>query len=147
MMKVSDILKTKGSDVKRIHAESPMIDAVRKLVDENIGALLVLDADETIVGIVTERDVLRECARRYEALGETRVSEVMTRNLIIGTPEDDLDYVQAVMTNNHLRHLPIVSDGKLHGLISIGDVVKVLHHETQVENRDLKEFISLKYVG
>lgn len=147
MTTVNDILKTKGGEVRTIGADATVYGAVRKLVEENIGALLVLDREETIVGIITERDVLKECARRFGALDETSVSEVMTRSLIVGAPEDDLDYVQAVMTKNRIRHLPVVKDRKLQGLISIGDVIKVQHHRAEVENRELKDFISLSYVG
>jgi len=146
-MKVRDILKDKGSEVITIGAEATVYEAIRTLVEKNIGALLVLDENGKIVGIITERDILKECHRRCELLKQTKVKEVMTKNLIIGSPDDDIDYVESIMTQNRVRHLPIIANEKLEGIISIGDVVKVLHRECKVENRYLKDFISGKYPG
>lgn len=146
-MKVRDILKDKGTEVITIGAEETICDAVRTLVEKNIGSLLVLDENGKIVGIITERDILKECSNRCDLLKETKVKEVMTTDLIIGSPDDDIDYVESVMTQNRVRHLPIIANQKLKGIISIGDVVKVLHRECSVENRYLKDFISGKYPG
>jgi CBS domain-containing protein len=146
-MKVKDILKNKGTEVATIGAERTICDAVKTLVEKNIGSLLVLDENDKIVGIITERDILKECNRRCELLKQTKVQEVMTKDLIIGSSDDDIDYVEGVMTQNRVRHLPIISNQKLEGLISIGDVVKVLHRECKVENRYLKDLISGKYPG
>jgi CBS domain-containing protein len=146
-MKVRDILKDKGKGVITIGVEGTIYDAVRILVEKNIGSLLVLDENGKIVGIITERDILKECDCRCELLKQTKVKEVMTKDMIVGSPDDDIDYVESVMTQNRVRHLPIVANQKLEGLISIGDVVKVLHRECKVENRYLKDFISDKYPG
>jgi CBS domain-containing protein len=146
-MKVRDILKDKGKEVTTIKTEKTIRDALRILIEKNIGSLLVLDEVGKIVGIITERDVLKECDRRCELLEQTTVKEVMTKDLIVGSPDDDIDYVESVMTQNRVRHLPIIANQKLEGLISIGDVVKVLHRECKVENRYLKDFISDKYPG
>ena len=146
-MKVRDILKDKGKEVTTIKTEETIRDAVRTLVEKNIGSLLVLDEVGKIVGIITERDILKECDRHCELLKQTKVKEVMTKDLIVGSPDDDIDYVESVMTQNRVRHLPIIANQKLEGLISIGDVVKVLHRECKVENRYLKDFISDKYPG
>ncbi len=146
-MKVRDILKSKGPDVATIGVDETIYDAVRKLVEKNIGSLLVVDEKAAVAGIITERDILKECERRLELLKQTRVREVMTKELIVASPEDDLDYVENVMTRNRVRHLPVISGKKLEGIISIGDIVNVMRGECKVENRYLKDYISGKYPG
>ena len=144
-MKVKDILQEKGADVTTIGADKTVFEAIKSLVEKNIGSLLVLDEKSAIVGIITERDILKECNQRYESLMQTKVKDVMTKNLIVASPEDDIDYVENIMTENRVRHLPVMSGQKLVGLISIGDVVKVQRGECRVENRYLKDYISGKY--
>jgi CBS domain-containing protein len=144
-MKVADILKVKGSQVFSISEDQTMLEAVRMLVDKNIGGLVVLDSKGAMAGIVTERDVLRECNRRFGMLDQTRVSEVMTRRLLTGSPADEIEAVQGMMTERRLRHLPIVEGERLVGLVSIGDVVKAVYKKAESENRDLRDLIAGKY--
>jgi CBS domain-containing protein len=144
-MKVKDILQEKGAEVATIGADKTVFEAIKSLVEKNIGSLLVLDEKSAIVGIITERDILKECNQRYESLMQTKVKDVMTKNVIVASPEDDIDYVENIMTENRVRHLPVISGQKLVGLISIGDVVKVQRGECRVENRYLKDYISGKY--
>ena len=146
-MKVKDILKDKGGKVATIGVENTVYDAVKKLVEKNIGSLLVLNEKGAVAGIITERDILEECERRLELLKETKVQDVMTKRLIVASPDDDLDYVENIMTENRVRHLPIIANQKLEGIISIGDIVNVMRGECKVENRYLKEYISGKYPG
>ena len=147
-MKVRDILKDKGSEVATIGAEETICDAVKTLVEKNIGSLLVLDEKGGITGIITERDILKQCNKCLESFKEIKIKDVMTKNLIVASPDDDLDYVENIMTQNKVRHLPIISKNqKLEGIISIGDMVNVLRGECKVENRYLKDFISGKYPG
>jgi CBS domain-containing protein len=146
-MRVSDILRTKGTKVLTIRADQTVFDAIRELVEKNVGSLLVVDEEGKTAGIITERDILKESSRSFEQLAKTLVREVMTSKLLIGTPNDEIDYVQRLMTEHRIRHLPILSDQRLVGIISIGDVVKILMHEQEVENRDLKDFIAGKYIG
>jgi CBS domain-containing protein len=145
-MKVADILRTKGSEVITIDGESTVYGAVKRLVEKNIGALVVVEPNGEVAGIITERDVLKECNQRFEALDETKVKEVMTARVIATRPDDAIDYVQALMTRNRIRHLPVLSDGKLMGMVSIGDVNKILQGEKEAENRDLKDYIVGKYM-
>lgn len=140
-MKVRDILLSKGAEVATIHPEVTIHDALMTLVSRRIGSLMVTEEDGRIVGILTERDILRECAARSEDIKETRVREVMTTDLIIGVPDDEIGYVMGILTQNRIRHLPIIADDKLEGLISIGDVVKAQLEETEFENRYLKDYI------
>jgi CBS domain-containing protein len=144
-MKVADILKTKGSQVFTISEDQTMLEAVRMLVDKNIGGLVVIDSRGATVGIVTERDVLKECNRHFGMLDQTRVSEAMTRRLLTGSPGDEIEAVQGMMTERRVRHLPIVEGERLIGLVSIGDVVKAVYKQAESENRDLKDLISGKY--
>lgn len=145
-MRVREILQKKGLAVVSIDPERSIYDAVQLLVEKNIGSLLVIDHRERVVGIITERDILKECARRFAQLRETRVREVMTRDLVVGGLDDTLNFVRRVMTEQHIRHLPILTDDKLEGLISIGDVVKQLHEATREEADDLREKLARHYV-
>ena len=146
-MKVKDILKDKGAQVATIGADNTICDAVKTMVEKNIGSLLVLDEKGGITGIITERDILKQCNRRLEAFSETKVKDVMTKNLIVASPHDDLDYVENIMTQNRLRHLPIISGQKLEGIISICDIANLMRGECKGENRYLKEYISGRYPG
>ena len=146
-MKVRDILKDKGTEVTTIGAEKTICDAVKTLVEKNIGSLLVKDEKGDIVGIITERDILKQCNKCLETFPETKVGEVMTKDLIVASPDDDLDYVENIMIQNRVRHIPIIFNRKLEGIISIGDLVNVLRVECKVENRYLKDYISGKYPG
>ncbi len=141
-MRVSDILRRKGTGVTTIGPDASIHDAIRVLVEHNIGALVVVDGDEDeVVGIITERDILRECAVRCDELRTRRVREVMTRDVIIAVSDDKVDYVMGIMTKNRVRHLPVMDDADLSGIISIGDVVNAHLREAEFENRLLKDYI------
>jgi CBS domain-containing protein len=140
-MKIKDILGSKGVQVVTVRPQATIHDAMTLLVSHGIGSLMVTDEQGKIVGIITERDILRECAAHNERVKETNVQGVMTTNLIIGVPDDDLGYVMGIMTQNRIRHLPILIGERLEGIISIGDVVKAQLQETEFENRYLKDYI------
>lgn len=146
-MRVEEILEKKGREIVRITADKSVLEAVRLLVERNIGALVVVDASERPCGIISERDVLQQCAKRHEALLTTRVSDVMTRKVIFVAPGDDVEDVRDVMTKCRIRHLPVLDGEKLVGLVSSGDVMKVLQRRLEVENVDLKSFITARYIG
>ncbi|PIQ85043.1 MAG: hypothetical protein COV74_10620 [Candidatus Omnitrophica bacterium CG11_big_fil_rev_8_21_14_0_20_45_26] len=140
-MKVSEILAVKGSKVWSVKANTTIHDAVRVLVSQKIGALLVLDDKNDIIGILTERDIMRACYEYGTALTSTLVEKVMTARVMIATPDDDLDYAMNMMTQNRIRHIPVMDKDKLQGMISIGDVVKALLRESQVQIRYLKDYL------
>ncbi len=150
-MRVADILRDKGSDVVTIEDHRTVHDAICTLNERRIGALVVRGEDGEINGIITERDILRECGERCIYLGRSQepkesacpslVRDVMTKHLIIGVPDDDLNYVMGIMTKNRIRHLPIVDEKGLAGIVSIGDVVNAHLNETDFENRMLKDYI------
>lgn len=139
-MKIRDILRTKGSDVMCVGPEQPVVAAVQILSEHRIGALVVRSGGE-ILGIVSERDLLNLVARDPALVTEARVEEIMTRDLIVGVLDDDVDYVMNIMTQNRIRHLPIVTDGRLDGILSIGDVVNALRRSVESENRHMKDYI------
>ncbi len=140
-MKVTDILAKKGNQVWSIRENNTIHDALGMLVDKKIGALVVLDQKNEISGIVSERDIIRECFKNSKNIQTILVGEIMTRKLIVGSPEDEVDYIMGIMTKNHIRHVPIVEKGKLQGLVSIGDVVKALLQYKEYENHYLKDYM------
>lgn len=146
-MKVKDILAVKGSRVVTVEKDAKVFDAMSIFSANRIGSLLVVDQDDKTLGIIGARDVLNAVINNYDKLRELTVENIMTSNLIVGTPEDDIDYIQAVMTENRVRHIPIFEGNDLKGLVSIGDVVKSQMKEKDVENKYLKDYIADKYPG
>lgn len=140
-MKVKDILEKKGSQVWTVRADTTVHEALGILVQHRIGALLVLGEKGEITGIVSERDMIRECYQNISQVKQTPVGQIMTKNLIVGTPDDEMEYIMGIMTNNRIRHIPIVCEGKLQGIISIGDAVKAQLHDSQYENRYLRDYL------
>lgn len=145
-MNVQDILSRKKSNVVRTIAPNRTVEeAVAQLVEHNIGSLIVVD-EGSPVGIVTERDILKCCSKSMRASADTRVADIMTRDLIVGDAGDSVDYVMGIMTQNRIRHLPIVDQSRsILGMVSIGDVVESQLHETKYENRHLRQYISGSY--
>ncbi len=139
-MKVRDILTRKGEEVFTVGPGQSVDQALGLLVDHDIGSLVVVD-DGTVHGILTERDILRLANRDPTGLGATRVSELMTRSLIIGVPDDEVYYVMEIMTRNRVRHLPVLEDDRLVGIVSIGDVVNHIRRDVEAENRYLKNYV------
>ncbi|OGR17404.1 MAG: hypothetical protein A2X81_15055 [Desulfobacterales bacterium GWB2_56_26] len=146
-MKVKDILAQKGSRVITIEKDISVLDAMKIFPANRVGSLIVVDKHNEILGIIAARDVLMAVINHLDQIKTMAVEEIMTTNLIIGTEEDSIEYLQAIMTENRIRHIPILEGRKLKGLISIGDVVKALMTEKDVENRYLKDYIADKYPG
>jgi CBS domain-containing protein len=150
-MKIRHIIERKTGPVVTIGMTATAHAAIRKLNEHRIGALVVTDPDGRIAGILSERDILRECGARCDRLPEERqslevvgpalVHEIMTADVITASLDDDLTGVMSVMTNSRIRHLPIVEGGELVGMISIGDAVKACVDMAETENRVLKEYI------
>jgi len=143
-MKVKDILKAKRGPVISIEPHRTLKDAMDTIMKNKVGALLVMEG-ETLEGIITERDLFREYHQTGDKALSRKIGEVMTTDLVVGLPEDDIEAVQALMTNNRFRHLPIMQDKKVCGIVSIGDVVKILAVNLKIENRYLKDYITGKY--
>jgi CBS domain-containing protein len=146
-MKVKDILAAKGNRVVTIEKNTGVIDAMSIFSANRIGSLLIVDKDNNILGIIGARDVLMAVVNHLEKIKTMTVEMIMTTNLIVGTEDDHVDYILAVMTENRIRHIPIMSGKELKGMVSIGDVVKAMLKEKDVENRYLKDYIADKYPG
>src|SRR5919197_6266814 len=138
---VAKVLEGKGSEVLTIDAEATVFEAIKRMVDANVGALLVTDGGR-VSGIVTERDYLRRVTLEGRTEEETRVREIMTSPLVYVTPETSVDECMAVMTERRIRHLPVFTEGReLVGVVSIGDLVKFKSKEQDFQIRFLTEYI------
>ena len=146
-MKLRDILRTKGGEVVSISERASVNDAVRAMVGARVGSALVLSADGGIAGIVTERDVLKATATSGPGVCALGVADIMTRDLLVAVPDDSVDYVLSLMTERRVRHVPVLEDGKLVGLVSIGDAVRAKGQLAEVEARHLQDYISGRYPG
>jgi CBS domain-containing protein len=140
-MLIREILRAKGSEVFSIAPDATIPDAMRKLVHHNIGALVVLSM-AAIHGIITERDLLRAGARSPGLLTDGRVRDLMTADVVTGSPGDDIRSVMKTMTERRIRHLPIVDGTQLCGMVSIGDVVNALRRDIENENQQLHAYIT-----
>lgn len=150
-MLIRDIINEKGRSVVTIGVEQTINDAIRRLNHHRIGALVVTGENDEIAGIITERDILMVCGDQCGRQTEppvadqpgcpTLVADAMTSELVIGVMDDDLNYAMGIMTKNRIRHLPVLDNGCLAGIISIGDLVNAHFEEKVLENRTLKEYI------
>jgi len=142
MNQVSEILGDKGNEVLEIEADASVLEAVKRMVEANIGSLLVRDAGE-IAGIVTERDYLRSVALEGPADEQVTVREIMSSPLIVVSPETTIDECMALMTDRRIRHVPVVGEeGGVLGIVSIGDVVKFKSKQQSFEIRYLTDYIT-----
>ena len=142
---IQDILRVKGTVVHAISPGTRLDEVAKKLVEHKIGALLVArqgpTGEQELLGIVTERDILYHCAKSNMPLGEVEVTTVMSSPLITAAPSDSIDKIMGVMTEKRIRHVPVLLDGKLAGIVSIGDLVKAEHNKLAMENRFMKDYI------
>ena len=141
-MNVASILKHKGRECATISQDQPVKEAVRLLAVRKIGALVVLDEKGDIAGIVSERDIVANLANGPADVLAAPVSRVMTWDVFTCTPTDTTDQLMAQMTNSRIRHLPVKENGKLAGIISIGDVVKWRIAEVESREEALREYIA-----
>jgi CBS domain-containing protein len=141
MARVSEILRKKGTDVLKIEAAATVFDAIKRIVELNVGSILVTEGDQ-VVGIMTERDYLRKVAVHGRTSHDTTVGEIMSSPLVYVTPQTTIDESMAIMTDRRIRHLPVVEDDDVVGIISIGDVVKFQSNEQSFQIKYLTEYIS-----
>jgi len=128
MLTVSTILARKGVKVIMVRPDQSLREALATLAEHSIGALLVVDGAGALVGILSERDIVREAVKN-EKFFDKPVSSIMTRHVITGQPQDDLNAVATTMTSKRFRHLPVLDAGKIVGVISLGDIVKTQRDE------------------
>jgi CBS domain-containing protein len=141
-MNVETILRNKGRRVATIRADATIADAVNGLANYGVGALVVSDDGDSVDGIISERDIVTALAEDGADLLKRRVGEVMTRPVITCEPEETVGELMAEMTNRRIRHFPVVKDGRLCGIISIGDVVKNRLDEIEFEASSMRSFIA-----
>ena len=141
MSKVSQILERKGGRVIAVGKDSPVLETIRLMAEQHIGAVLVMDGDE-LVGIASERDYARKIILQGRSSSDTPVSLIMSAPVICVTPADSITDCMAIMTERHVRHLPVLDGGRLVGVVSIGDLVKELIEEQKQEITYLQAYIA-----
>jgi CBS domain-containing protein len=141
-MHIARILNAKGDTVFSIHPEIGIADALKTLAQHDVGALLVCESDGRVCGILSERDIVRAMARQGADCLQRPARALMSSELVCCAPEDDVETAMALMTERRVRHLPVMADGRLLGLISIGDVVKHRIEEVQREAEAMRDYIS-----
>lgn len=140
-MRIADILRTKGSVVATVTETTTVTSFLNELAVHNIGAMVVMNPDG-VCGIVSERDVVRKLHHHGSGVLARPVSEIMTTEMVTCSPEDRIDDLAALMTNNRVRHIPVLEDGRLVGIVSLGDVVKHRMEELQAERQQLHAYIT-----
>ncbi len=140
-MLIAQILAGKGSNVISTRPEATIAEVAGLLKQKRIGAVVVVDADGALCGIISERDLARGLADHGGGLLEMKVAQLMTRGVVTCAPEDDVTSLMKRMTDGRFRHLPVVKDGALSGIISIGDVVKHRLEELETETHMLQDYI------
>jgi len=152
-MRIADILRTKGSAVATVTATTTVTGLLAELAVHNIGAMVVIGTGTggqersdsgagTLVGIVSERDVVRHLREHGADLLLRPVADIMTAVSVTCHPDDPVDDLAALMTNNRVRHVPVLDQGRLTGIVSIGDVVKIRMEELQAEQQQLRDYIA-----
>jgi CBS domain-containing protein len=142
-MFVSDIIKGKGGSVVSVTSEKPVNEALALLAKHRIGAVLVVDPGGGIAGILSERDLVRAMHRIGKSVFDKRVGDLMTTPVVTCSPKDPVGSIEGMMTAQRFRHVPVLQDGKLIGLVSIGDVVKARIEEAEAEVDALRRYIAL----
>ena len=141
-MRISEVIRRKGAEVVTIRPEATVTDLLALLGERNIGAVVVsTDDGRTVAGIVTERDVVRHLHTSGVSVLEQPVSALMTTAVLTCRLEDDLQSLARTMTDERIRHLPVVEDGELRAIVSIGDIVKNRIDELQAENEQLVDYV------
>ncbi|KPK29743.1 MAG: histidine kinase [Nitrospira bacterium SG8_35_1] len=141
MATVKQLLKSKENNIWSISPEATVFEGLQAMADKNIGALLVTK-DDNLVGIFSERDYARKVILKGKASKDTTIGELMTREVVYITPENSLDECMALMSAKHIRHLPIISNGKLLGLLTLGDVVKEILSNQEFKIQEMEKYIS-----
>jgi len=144
MTSVEKLLNTKGSETWSIAPQATVYEALQKMSDKDVGAVLVID-EGTLVGIFTERDYARKLILRGKLSRNTAVSEMMTQDVLYVEPQNSISDCMVLMTNKRVRHLPVMDDGKLVGIVTIGDAVKQIISEQESTIEQLEKYIAGGY--
>jgi len=141
-MNVANILSNKGRDVVTIQPDASLLDTARSLSSHKIGAIIVSGDDVGVKGIVSERDIVNAIAKNGAVVLQRSVSDFMTKNVISCNDDETTNDLMEKMTKGRFRHLPVVNDGRLDGIVSIGDVVKMRISEAQIEANAMRDYIA-----
>jgi CBS domain-containing protein len=141
-MRIADLLRHKGSDVATVPPGISVSGLIEDLARHNIGAMVVVDDAGSLVGIVSERDVVRRLNERGAELLRAPVSEIMTTSVVTCEPTEAVDDLASIMTERRIRHMPVVTAGKLVGLVSIGDVVRSRIEQLESDREQLESYIA-----
>jgi CBS domain-containing protein len=141
MHTVKELLRQKGSQVWTIAPQATVYEALELMAAKNIGSLVVIE-QERVAGMFTERDYARKVVLKGRSSKSTTVGELMTTDVLYVSPDDTIENCMALMTDKHLRHLPVMEVGKLAGVVSIGDIVKVVISEREFTIRELERYIT-----
>jgi len=140
-MLLRDVLAVKAGEIFSVAPDALVTEAIGMMVSRNIGSLVVIDEAGRVAGIITERDVLRAAHKHACDLTTLSVKALMTTRLIIAGPEDSVDHARSIMTENRIRHLPVMLGNELLGLLTFHDVAKAVLEQTNFENQLLKKYI------
>lgn len=144
MKTIGDLLKRKGKDIWSVAPQQSVYEALELMAKQEIGALLVIE-DGKLAGIFSERDYARKIILKGRASKDTSVGELMTRTVLYATPANTLTDCMATMTSKHIRHLPVIDGGSLAGIVTLGDVVKMIIDDQEVTIKDLETYITGDY--
>jgi CBS domain-containing protein len=142
-MKIKEFQKIKERPLISIGPKATIRDAIQTLVEHKIGALPVCDGKGKLLGIITERDILKECGQRNMEIDTTKVQDIMTKDLVIGIPEDNISYVMEAMTRKRVRHLPVMVGRKIEGIISARDIIEYQLEESRAKVRYLSDYLEV----
>ena len=146
-MDVKECLKRKDRELVTVGPDVTVREAMKLLLSNKISCLPVVAEDQQLIGIISDKDIFRHAFEKPDAFTETAVRDLMSTNVIVGLPEDTLDYIGGVMTKNRIRHIPIIHERSVIGLVSVGDIVSSRLTSVEIENRYLRQFIKDQYPG
>lgn len=141
-MNVNDILKHKGTQIYSVNEAAPLREAIQILNRRNIGVVMVTNEAGDLSGILSERDIVRRSLAQETGFRDEKVTKSMTKNVLTVTPATTVDQVMEIMTKSRIRHVPVLEDSTLVGLVSIGDVVKRKIEEAEHEAEEMREYIA-----
>ncbi|CAM3545647.1 CBS domain-containing protein [Kibdelosporangium persicum] len=141
-MRIADVLRTKGSTVATVEPGTPVRELLAALAEHNIGAMVVLADDDSVAGIVSERDVVRRLNDYGAGLLDSPVADIMSTEVFTTGPDDSVDSLSVLMTERRIRHVPVVEGGRLVGIVSIGDVVKSRIKKLEEDQQQLEAYIT-----
>lgn len=149
MTSIRKFLDGKGREVWNVHKDSPVFDALKMMAEKNCGALIVLDDEDRLAGVISERDYARKVALQRKTAVDTPVSEIMTSDVVTASESDSLDQCLSLMSKHNIRHLPVVENRRIVGVLGIGELVqhKIRDVQHEIENKEQEVQHLTKYVS